>query len=53
MNSKLISVILPGLNEAENLNELRLRLESLTRKLDNYSFEFIFIDNGSEDNTRK
>lgn len=52
MNSKLISIVLPGRNEAENLDELRLRLESLTKKLNNYSFEFIFVDNSSEDNSK-
>ena len=43
MKNKVISIIIPGRNEAENLDELRLRLENLTRKIEKYNFEFIII----------
>ena len=52
MKNKVISIIIPGRNEAENLDELRLRLENLTRKIEKHNFEFIFIDNDSKDNTK-
>ena len=37
MKNKVISIIIPGRNEAENLDELRLRLENLTRKIEKFT----------------
>ena len=48
---KLISIVIPAKNEEENIKELRIRLDSITKDLPNYHFEFILIDNHSEDNT--
>jgi len=48
----MISILIPGYNEADNLDDLRLRLEAITSKLANYDFEFIFVDNGSNDDTK-
>lgn len=52
-HKKLISIIIPGRNEEKNLNNLRLKLEKISDEIKKYMFEFIFIDNSSEDNTRK
>jgi dolichol-phosphate mannosyltransferase len=46
----LISIIIPVLNEEENLPALHDRLENVTKDSEN-DFEFIFIDDGSTDNT--
>lgn len=47
----MISLILPVYNEQDNLPELLLRLNSLTEKVGDYGFEFIFIDDCSSDQT--
>ncbi len=46
----LISVVIPVLNEEENIAPLFRRLDSIS-KSSSYNFEFIFIDDGSTDNT--
>lgn len=46
----LISVIIPVLNEEENIAPLFRRLDSIS-KSSFHNFEFIFIDDGSTDNT--
>lgn len=48
---KLISVVTPCYNEAENVNELHSRLMSVRDQLPGYRFEHIFIDNASTDDT--
>lgn len=48
--SQLVSIVIPVLNEAENIPLLLDQLNSATKKLP-YSFEFIFIDDGSKDST--
>ena len=48
---KKISIIIPAYNEAESLPFLFERLNELTNKLENYEFEFLFINDGSKDNT--
>lgn len=48
----LISICVPVLNEADNLDRLYGRLKSLADKLSGtYNFEFIFTDNDSRDGT--
>ena len=47
----LISIVSPCFNEEENVDELYRRVIAATSKLDNYQFEFIFIDNASTDGT--
>jgi dolichol-phosphate mannosyltransferase len=48
----LISISIPVLNEAENLDKLYERLNSLSIKMkDQCDLEFIFTDNNSTDNT--
>lgn len=46
---KLISIIIPVYNEEKNLPEVYQRVAAIIRKMSNYSFEVIMIDNGSID----
>jgi glycosyltransferase involved in cell wall biosynthesis len=48
---KLISIVTPCYNEAENVNELYTRLKKVREQLPGYRFEHIFIDNASTDDT--
>ena len=45
-----ISVIIPLLNEEESLPELTAWIERIMQEF-NYSYEVIFIDDGSRDNS--
>jgi len=45
-----ISVVIPLLNEAESLPELSSLIENVMKE-NNYSYEIIFIDDGSTDNS--
>lgn len=48
----LISVSVPVLNEADNLERLYARLNEISKKMrDRYELEFLFSDNHSDDNT--
>src|SRR5258706_9131802 len=47
---KLISIVTPCYNEEANINELYERIQTVMSGLD-YSYEHIFIDNASTDNT--
>ena len=49
--NQLISIVAPCFNEAENVNELYERISESISHLQQYDFEFIFIDNSSSDNT--
>jgi polyisoprenyl-phosphate glycosyltransferase len=46
----MITVITPCYNEEHNVEELFLRIKTVFQKI-NYSYEIIFIDDGSTDNT--
>lgn len=49
---KLISLVIPGWNEHDNLVELRPLLDQIVAPLEEkYDFEFLFVDNHSEDAT--
>lgn len=48
---KLISIVTPCYNEAENVAELHERLTRVRQQLPGYRFEQIFIDNASTDDT--
>lgn len=48
---KKISIIIPAYNEHDALPFLFERLNNLTSKIPNYEFEFLFINDGSKDNT--
>ena len=48
---KKISIIATAFNEESNVLELHKQLNEVTSKVKNYIFEYIFIENGSTDNT--
>lgn len=48
---KLISVITPCFNEEENVENLHQAIRKVFKGLKEYSYEHIFIDNASDDNT--
>lgn len=48
---KKISIIIPTYNEEESLPFLFERLNELTKKIENYQFEFLFVNDGSKDKT--
>ncbi len=48
---KKISIIIPTYNEEESLPFLFERLNELAKKIENYEFEFLFINDGSKDKT--
>ncbi|MCD2502369.1 glycosyltransferase family 2 protein [Clostridium sp. NSJ-145] len=50
-NNKLISVIVPCYNESDGLEIFYNELCKVANNINNYRFEFIFIDDGSKDNT--
>ncbi|MXV15166.1 glycosyltransferase family 2 protein [Hufsiella ginkgonis] len=48
---KLISVVIPGFNEAGNITKLTQRLVSILEP-SGYNFELVFINDGSSDNSQ-
>ena len=50
---KKVSFIIPAFNEEGNINELYIQINKAINSLKDYKFEFIFVDNGSTDNTLK
>ena len=51
MKLKLISYIIPCYNEDEVLSEFYRRVCGVVEQLKDYDFEFIFVNDGSKDNT--
>ena len=50
---KLISIIIPSYNEEEVLPHLLQHLREVTDAIKNYNFEFLFVNDGSKDETLK
>ncbi|MFG6119343.1 glycosyltransferase family 2 protein [Thalassobacillus sp. B23F22_16] len=50
MNELMVSVIIPGYNEAENINPVYNALQKEFARLP-YSWEVVFVDDGSQDDT--
>ena len=48
---KLISVVIPAYNESDCVDELARRLARHGRRVDQYDFEVIVVENGSHDDT--
>ena len=48
---KLVSILIPAYNEEEVLDMLYDRLDKLAKDNDSYSFEFVFVNDGSRDGT--
>jgi len=52
-NLKLISIVTPCYNEEENVEDLYKQIKEIFNNMEGYSYEHIFIDNASKDNTVK
>ena len=48
---KTISILIPAYNEEAVLDKLFVRLSNLANQVKNYQFEFLFVNDGSEDKT--
>ncbi len=48
---KTISILIPAYNEEAVLEQLFIRLANLANETKNYNFEFLFVNDGSKDNT--
>lgn len=51
MTKKSITILIPAYNESEVLPELSSRLTDITDKIEGYDFEFLYVNDGSRDNT--
>lgn len=51
MKGKKISIIVPCYNEEEALPYFQEAITQVAKELENYDFEFVFIDDGSKDGT--
>ena len=51
VKNKLISIIISAYNEQDNVGELYKQLQSTLKPLTEVDFEFIYVDDGSTDNT--
>ncbi|MFZ1979361.1 MAG: glycosyltransferase, partial [Bacteroidota bacterium] len=48
---KIISIVTPCYNEEKNVEELYRQVRKIFEGLSDYSYEHIFIDNASKDDT--
>ena len=46
-----LSIVIPCFNNAENITDLQISLEALSKQLSGYEFEIILVDDGSKDET--
>jgi len=46
-----VGIVIPCHNEEENIDEMFARMNEICGSFGNYSFEFLFVDNGSTDGT--
>lgn len=51
-NKKLVSVVVPIYNEISMVNEIYDRISAVFKKLESYTYEIVFFDDGSTDGTR-
>ena len=51
IQSKKITIVIPCYNENNNINELIIELNKVTKKINNIIFTYFFIDDGSSDQT--
>lgn len=52
MYKKTVSVVVPIFNEIYMLDEIYKRINAVFEKLENYTYEIVFFDDGSTDGTR-
>lgn len=50
---KKISIVIPAHNEEGNVALIHQRIKSVFEKMEHYSFEIIFVNDGSRDNTQQ
>ncbi len=50
-DGKLVSIVVPCFNEEEVIRETIARLQQLALSCSDYDFEFLFVDDGSHDDT--
>jgi polyisoprenyl-phosphate glycosyltransferase len=48
---KRISIVVPVYREANNVRRLKERLDAVTGELDRYAWEYVFVNDGSPDNS--
>lgn len=53
MDNRKLSIIIPMYNEEESLPYLYKRLVELAKRIDKYQLEFLFVNDGSKDNSLK
>ncbi len=51
-NKKHVSVVVPIYNEISMISEIYDRISAVFKKLENYTYEIVFFDDGSTDGTR-
>ncbi len=51
-DKKLVSVVVPIFNEVSMVNEIYERISTVMEKLESYTYEIVFFDDGSTDGTR-
>ncbi|MEE6207169.1 MAG: glycosyltransferase family 2 protein [Alphaproteobacteria bacterium] len=51
MPNKLVSIVISAYNEQDNVGELYKRLKKNTQTIKGVDFEFIYVDDGSDDKT--
>ncbi len=52
-NKKTISVVVPIYNEVQMIDEIYSRVNNVFKKINKYSYELVFFDDGSSDGTRE
>lgn len=52
MSKKLVSVVVPILNEIDMIDEIYDRISAVFEKIKDYEYEIVFFDDGSTDGTR-
>ena len=50
---KKISIVIPAHNEEGNVSLIRQRIADVFSKLEHYTYEIIFVNDGSRDNTQQ
>src|SRR5699024_7020940 len=50
-NMELVTIIIPSYNEEDVLPQFIQRLDEVTQTIVDYKFEFLFVNDGSTDNT--
>ena len=51
MNTKKLSIVVPVYCEEDGLGALHARLETIVQSLPTYDWEYIFVNDGSDDNS--